>query len=574
MNTDRQFELDDTQESKRTIGYKSPTQFEEVNAAQESQALKAEIRQYQDEVNFYRNVAIVGGVFGTAGCVGGVVGAAALVGALNLSQDNAANIAAVQRQIADLRTTATATPSLTPSTTATVDSWKTAQANVANDIALDKTLTKIAEAPTATPTQPTANTEVPATAVPEEPKNMFMDGNIVYPGEFLFNNLRAHYEGDDLMNVIKTTFMDTLAYSTNNPDYTLDEAKLADSTLSSLVNPLGKPWNTNPLKEGGLSQTHSDIRAYRNILDIMNSPVAVDAIAHINENGVITAGVYGPANDTDVMVAYLATAHAYVKKPKAFKDVVTARGALSNRQTANVIAPYQNQMFGKIQKQFFGLSKEEGNRRNNNDKNDMSNELNPSLKKPDQWLSCDVYRVMTDAEKQTRDEQMQKLRLVTHKSQDLYTFTKANSEAETVLLVWAYDTTTNQWDIKRFTFRGYNGYIGTNDPVVPGQIDSAVGEQTLPCGVGAPAVPTPGQAGPQVHEGTPHETPVVTPGDTPEVTRTVPATVTLSPGQTPVATATGIGPTPIAPTPVPTAKPTEQVPPTVPPAAPSSTPSF
>jgi hypothetical protein len=493
---------------------------------------------------------------------GFIAGAAAVLGlqaGVNYVNSNNAKIDNLTNQLDDLnkRNTLAAIPTITPTITLTPSPSETlVPATIIPEptpsLTPSPSITPSVEPATIAPTPSLIPSKEPATAVPTENNTFFNTQS--YPGEFSFNNLLDTTEDNDqLMNKVK----DHLKANFGATDR-------SNSTTTSLFNSFDKPFNPDPLKEGGLGQTTNDINRYRNVLDVFNSYIAIDAIAHTNDNGLITVGVYGNANDRDAMAAYLATALAYNKNPRNFNGVNTAGFAMEESRTARVIAPWQTKILGKIQKQFIpGLSQEETDRRNpqNTIDFDGSAQLNPSLQKPDQWISCDVYRVMDEAEKQTRENQMQNKRLVTHKAEDIYRFYEGNSEAEMVLMVLSIKQ-TGEWKVGAFTFRGYDGYKNNTKPVVEGQINSAVGEQMLPCGVSQPAVATPFRA---AAEGTPEATVVVTP------TRPAPTT-TYSPGQTRVPTATGVGPTPNAPTPPNT--PSQNIAPTYTPLAQSTSTPF
>ena len=70
-----------------------------------------------------------------------------------------------------------------------------------------------------------------------------------------------------------------------------------------------------------MGQTREDIEEYDNALYLITNSetIEVDTLAHMNENGLYTMGVFGAAHDRDASTAILAVAFLYHQNPSDFQ---------------------------------------------------------------------------------------------------------------------------------------------------------------------------------------------------------------------------------------------------------------
>ncbi len=410
------------------------------------------------------------------------------------------------------------------------------------------------EAPTVvvqvpTPTMPP--TETP-TSVPTEtatPTKNPVDNGEPWTGELPYNQFRANGQnGEQLFETEKQLLVNEFGYKT--------QLGRVDSALTSITNPFSLRGSiTDPLNEAGLGHTDSSIKGYEYLtpddFDKKINDLLTD-VANNHGQHLTTFGIVAPSHDRDASVT-MAAILKIASQNRAYRNA-TPRTMMNDPYTKRLIEAEKNKIYSGIQKEFTGTSEEEADRRSNSNSGDMSAKLPKDLQDPNGYVSCDVYR--PEAIAIGRNDQMQSLRQVNHWEDNLNTF-QTSDHADNVWILGSWSNDTNQSAVRAFTDRGYidpEGQDGNYN-------NSAALEQELPCGVGKAVNSTPT---PVLNQ------PVITPdqpGKTPE------STVTYSPGQTPVATATGIGGTPIVETPVNTPKPTEQVAPTIPVGA-SATPSF
>ncbi len=413
-----------------------------------------------------------------------------------------------------------------------------------------------------------------ATLTPEQAQeSLVIKPDVIYTGEFVYNNF-VKIEGETiaLVNVVKQTLIQEI--NAIDVDAPKDKILRQNSTLSSLINPMGSGISADPLTEPGLSQTASDIDSGEMINTLMagKDTTLASEILHLNTNGVLTMEIYANANDRDAALAWLATGLALQKVNIQDGKISDVWNNPSYQQT---ILWWRNQMLSQIQKTDLGVPEAEAERRANPDANanDMSVRLPVPLQGSVSWISCDRYR--TPAE--LRIDQMQSSRDVLHDEQLVEDFTRANSENEIDLYVLAINPQTGFWDLDAFTLRSYSGTLVD-------QKESTAGEEMINCtphqrGTLVPATITPvnfsvaipGQ--PTQPGNTPGNEMTPTPNfptSTPEFTVTQAQTQPAQPTRTPG----GDGATPIVATPMPTAKPTEQIIPTQPALVPSATASF
>ena len=111
---------------------------------------------------------------------------------------------------------------------------------------------------------------------------------------------------------------------------------------------------------------------------------------------------------------------------------------------------------------------------------DASAGIPPELRLSDQYYSCDVFRTPDD----DRTLQLQSIRAVIHKVNLENTFSNADSSKESHLWVFTYDPKDGHSGVGAFTDRSYDGSTDY-------QINSASGEQMLPCGPAVEVIFTP-----------------------------------------------------------------------------------
>jgi len=387
---------------------------------------------------------------------------------------------------------------------------------------------------TETPTVTASPTSTPTpTQTPLSTEGVVYDENEVWEGEFTDNNIRFRREGPQVFEEMKTRLLQEYGEWKNaDTQAEKDEILRRNSTLSSLINPFGRGVNADPAEEPGLGQTESDIAEYDYLGYLLNNAadIKVEDIAHINETGLYTVGIYAPAHDRDAATAVLALARLNFFNPELFSEGMTLEEALNDSRIQSEVNVWQDAFFAETQERSLGVSEAERKRRNAQDPDDASNRVPAGLQDADQWESCDVYR--TDAD--SRNEQMQSTRQVVHREHqedEEETFTHADTENESILWVLATDPETGVWDADAFTNRGYED-PGEQDA---NQIYSAVGEELRPCGEERPRE----EVWPTI-EALPflpaqNETPIPS-------TRVSPTRVPPTPG----------GPTPPIPTPAPT----------------------
>lgn len=300
--------------------------------------------------------------------------------------------------------------------------------------------------------------------------------------------------------------------------YLKAEAKKAEkpdgvnSTLTTLVNPplvINKDghvvrfgsFGKYPENEPGLWQSPDDMEAYKHISDVFNKRQRFKDILSFNKHGLISLGVYGNADDRDASAAAMAAFLVARKKyPVNFMDYIVV-DFINDPANVQAINNEMSVLFGQIQEEFLVVTEGELERRREQNQTDASSNLPETLQRSDQFRSCDVYM----------ENGAQFVRGVTHIETEKITgfFNESNVEREGTLLVFTLDPNTEAKGIRSITFRSYTDEV--SGYVRDVELDSASGEQELPCGSGKPVVPTStkearvdNQPTPPSQDGTPH----------------------------------------------------------------------
>lgn len=295
-------------------------------------------------------------------------------------------------------------------------------------------------------------------------------------GEFSLNEFRSTYSGSNVFIAMNSRSASGLQDYKNYPTR-------QNSYLSSLVNPFStKDFGVDPLTEPGLGQTYDDILTYRNISDFSTGLglAAVRDLAHLNNNGLRTMGIFGPANDKDAMAAILAVAHLYdADNNPGIEGDMTLDQVFNDPKLEPEVRKQQQEFLNKIREKDLGPSKIEEQRIVNQDPNDVSHLLPKDLRDGDQFSTCEVDRPLADSG--LRQDQLQNLHEVPHIDNGSDSFVEADLNNESLLMAWAMDQ-DGRWGFRAFTDREFKDFN-------PG---SASGDQLLNCGVEVPVeVPTP-----------------------------------------------------------------------------------
>jgi hypothetical protein len=306
---------------------------------------------------------------------------------------------------------------------------------------------------------------IPITATPTSTPEADLESG-VYPGEFTKNDIRGGYYDDWSWREMIARLLEEYGEFQGNPNR-------INSTLTSLFNPFGRGVHSDPLLEPGLGQTQIDIDRYGFINSLYDSAerIRVDELAHMNENGLWTIGIYGAAHERDAMLAVLAIAMNHWQDPNSLRNAdgsfMTLAQALNNPDLRPTLRYWQDLFVAEIQERSLPVSNDETERRQNSSLVDLSGCLHPDLRESDQWVSCDVFRPNA----QSRGVQLQSTRGVSHLSGGEEIFAQSDTEQESLLLILAIDRATGVWDVDGFTDRAYSPYG-----------DSASGEELRPCG--------------------------------------------------------------------------------------------
>lgn len=362
----------------------------------------------------------------------------------------------------------------------------------------------------------------------------------VWFGEMPLNVFRQANSGMNVFNAINSINSEqALIYGSNPPR--------ENSLLTSLIKPFNpdSDFGVDPLTEPGLGQTSIDMQSYGTVYDFTNGTgwrddFPIRNLAHLNDNGLRTMGIAGPAHDKDSIAAVLAVAHLY--------DSDENDGLLTGDETLNQVLndPKLQPELRKIQQMFLDKMREkdlgpsalEEDRIKNRQVDDTSQNLPERLRDGNEFTTCEVYRPLAE----TREDQLQSVHEVPYVDNGAGTFIEADFNNSNLLMVWVMDV-DGKWAFRAFTDRDF-------DDLNPG---SASGDQLITCGEEDVEVPS---ATP-----TPTVTTTIIPNTPtlPVITVTRPAS-TPTPGATqpvqPTATPGGNS-TPVVPTPMPTDSPEE-----------------
>ena len=326
------------------------------------------------------------------------------------------------------------------------------------------------DTPSPTASLPPASETVAPSTMPDTPAPTATSSEIIDQRE---------WKGENGYNENGTGYPAWLTIQQLLSDYPYkDQLTRKNSLLTSLTRPFedsDADVGKTPDNEPGMGHDKGDIEAYKNLYeDVMKNvgSITVDQILRVNDEGLLTAGVYGYTHDRDPEFLYLVTGWAVHQNPELFKkrdgSFMTLAEAWTSNKTFSTLRNLQLNAVRETQKQFTGLSQEEKDRRDGNKiyQLDASREIPSRLRFDDGHISCVIWM----------QNGVQKSRPVLYQSGQNNTFETANSDTARSLVVMTINPETGVFDIDERDIRGYSGSAG-----VSGDENSITGDNKLPC---------------------------------------------------------------------------------------------
>src|SRR5258708_3549484 len=246
----------------------------------------------------------------------------------------------------------------------------------------------------------------------------------VIPQELNLNNFRkdATTESQVWLKILDQTKNDyakkDLLKGSNSMLTTL--SNLPATNANSSIN-FRKDFGVNPKTEPGLWQTPGDWDNFRDLYQLDSNTTLLSMI-RINENKLMTAGIYGRTDDKDAVTYYMAGLIVASKHETVFTNTTIGdlRTGKYPAQFDAELVQTQNQIYAQIQRNFLQTSAEENTRRANG--SDGSSQIPDKFRKPDQDQVCEVGM----ASSKIRDGQQQFIHLVTETDGGAETFDTVN----------------------------------------------------------------------------------------------------------------------------------------------------